>query len=265
MGEMVDFTGLSPYEADAVNGQIGNARGCSSQWITVWAPNLWPNDAKRWYDSFEKYFWQERYGAAGFREFTADCKKPDWYFDVDSGPVIAGFGASACAFGIGAARVNGRFDHSYPMSAEIIALSWPLPDGTLLIPRILSNKSDAPYLGEAGELFNFTRMPVAGVTIRPAGNLPKFIYFALAGYLLAGSVAISSSVITLRKHFKQIDKTFIPLAAIQFSIWSALIISGIIFLIARKPAIGVLLLLFIQFLPQSFAKQPAEKIEVVSE
>ena len=45
--------------------------------------------------------------------------------DVDSGPV-------------GAARANGRFDHAYPLSAEMLFACWPLPDGTLLFPRILS-------------------------------------------------------------------------------------------------------------------------------
>ena len=39
-GDFVDSTGLPPYMADAENGVIGKARGCSSQWMTVWAPDL---------------------------------------------------------------------------------------------------------------------------------------------------------------------------------------------------------------------------------
>ncbi len=53
--------------------------------------------------------------------------------DVDAGPVLAGHGFAACAFGIGAARANGRFNHAWPLSAEMLVTCWPLLDGTLAI------------------------------------------------------------------------------------------------------------------------------------
>ena len=46
---------------------------------------------------------------------------------MDAGPVIHGFGFAASGFGLAAARAHGRFDHAYPLSLEMIALSWPLP------------------------------------------------------------------------------------------------------------------------------------------
>jgi len=114
-GQLVDSTGLPPYYADSDSSSIGIARGCSSQWIVVWAPELWPDTAKEFYKNYEKYFWQKRWAAVGFREFPNGMCNSDWYFDVDSGPVVDGFGIAASAFGVGAARANGRFDHAYPL------------------------------------------------------------------------------------------------------------------------------------------------------
>jgi hypothetical protein len=250
-GELVDSTGLPPYEADAANGLIGNVRGCSSQWMTVWAPGLWPEDAKLWYKNFEEHFWQQHFTAVGFREFPKEDKKYNWHIDVDSGPVLAGFGASASAFGIGAARVNGRFDHAYPLGAELIALSCPLLDGSLLIPRVLSNKMDAPYLGEAAVLFNLTRMPPNGVVITKAGNLPFFVYIILTLYLLACLVAVFGAVFGLKKYRRQIGKTYVPLERVQFAVWLLLFAGGVIFVIMHKATMGILFLLLAQFLPRS--------------
>jgi len=49
--------------------------------------------------------------------------------DVDAGPVIDGYGISASAFGIGAARKNGRFDRAFPLTAEMVAIIGELPNG----------------------------------------------------------------------------------------------------------------------------------------
>jgi hypothetical protein len=48
---------------------------------------------------------------------------------VDADPVLAGHGVSACSFGIGAARKNGRFDRAYPLAAEMLASIGELPNG----------------------------------------------------------------------------------------------------------------------------------------
>ena len=74
------------------------------------APELWPQKAEHWYRLYEEHFWQHRWTAVGFREFPHGMKGKNWYADVDAGPVLAGHGISASAFGVGAAAVNGRFD-----------------------------------------------------------------------------------------------------------------------------------------------------------
>jgi len=53
-------------------------------------------------------------------------------------------GVAASAFGVGAARKNGRFDRAFPLAAEMLATVGELPNGVLAIPRLLSNLSDAP-------------------------------------------------------------------------------------------------------------------------
>jgi len=252
-GELLDSTGLPPYMAESDTGYIDIARGCSSQWMTVWAPELWPETAKQWYDNFDKHFWQEHWTAVGFREFTKETRRGDWYFDVDSGPVVAGFGVAAGAFGVGAARANGRFDHAYPLSAEVIAMSWPLPHGSLFTAQLLSNGSHAPYLGEAAILFTLTRTPPHGSQATKAGPLPIFVYFILFIYFAVGATLILATIINLKRRSKRQQKT-IPLAEAQFAIWAILILSAIVIIVTGRLSTGLLPILLAQLLPRGIKK-----------
>lgn len=251
-GDMVDSTGLPPYMADAESGHIGIARGCSSQWGIVWAPEIWPEYSQKLYGNFEKHFWQKRWTAVGFREFAKDEPNSDWYFDVDSGPVIAGHGVAASAFGLGAARANGRFDHAYPLAAEAIVLSWPLPNGTLAMPRFLSNMAHAPYLGEAAVLFTLTRKPAKGVEMITGGRLPLFTYLVLAAYLTAGIILLAGIFVRLKR--KKVLQKHIPFEKTQLAIWAILVTTGVFVYITRGGFIGLLLILLAQFLPKSFKR-----------
>jgi hypothetical protein len=249
-GKLLDITGLPPYMADAKSGYIDISRGCSSQWITVWVPQLWPNKAKQFYDNFEKHFWQRCWGAVGFREFTKQSMISNWYMDVDSGPVVAGFGSSATAFGLGAARVNGRFDHAYPLGAELIVASWLLPDCSLLIPRLLSNSTDAPYLGEAGILFVLTRVPHEGTVITKGGCLPPLVFCALALYAGIGFLLVLIALITLRRWKKRIAKDRLPYGILQVAVWISLSLIGVILCVTYELRYGLLLILLAQLLPR---------------
>jgi hypothetical protein len=249
-GKLLDTTGLPPYTADAYSGCTSISRGCSSQWITIWAPQLWPDKAKHFYDNFEKNFWQQRWGAVGFREFTKQSMISEWGTDVDSGPIVAGFGASATAFGLGAARANGRFDHAYPLGAELIVASWPLPDGTLLIPRLLSNAADAPYLGEVGALFVLTRVPAEGTVITKGTYLPPLVFCSLALYAGCGLLLILASWHSLRRWKKRIAKGQLPHGNLQFVVWICLVLVGAIVCLTYEIRFGLLLILLAQLLPR---------------
>ncbi len=176
--------GLPPYAANAVLGTPFDAsRGCSNSYMTLAAPSLWAEPAREWYRLYEQHFWQRDFLAAGFREFPKGPRSREWHFDVDAGPVLRGIGFAASSFGVAAARRNGRFDHAYPLTMEMLAASWPLPGGRLLIPRLVSDGEHAPLLGEAGILYQLAASPAPGTLTRHhRGPLPAIVFVFLAIY-----------------------------------------------------------------------------------
>ncbi len=187
IGNRADPLGLPPYAASSTTGApLGMARGCSNSYVCLFGPELWPSQSSRWYQSYSTHYWNEELTAVGFREFPKNYDQRDWWMDIDAGPVLAGHGFAACAFGVGAARVNGYMEHAYPLSTELLALSWRLPDGTLAGPRLLSNLADAPHLGEAAILFNLTRVPDDGVKVVRGGTIPIFVFIVLVIQWVAG-------------------------------------------------------------------------------
>lgn len=256
----LDPRGLVPYFSDARSGlPLDFTRGCDNSYVALSAPDIWPDQARQWYDLYAKYFWQERAGCAGFREFPEDVAGNQWYLDVDSGPVWDGFGCAACAFGVGAARVNGHFEHAWPLTAEMIVTSWPLPDGTRLLPRLLSNAADAPYLGEAGILFNLTRMPHDGIEVKTGGTLPNFAIIFLTMQLGVGLLLTAATVRSLRQWRKNHASLYAPLPRLQISIWISLIVIAIGCMTIGKPLIALVILLGSQFVPRfKKVKQPTE-------
>jgi hypothetical protein len=183
VGDMADPLGLVPYRVDVSSGREEQlSRGIGNSWVSVYATDLWPDLARDWYARYERSFWQDHGWAAGFREYPRGSREGEWLTEVDAGPVLDGFGTSASAFGIAAARRNGRFDQAYTLSAEMLAVSWPLPDGTLLGPRLLSHAAAAPYLGEAGLLYFLTVQPAERLPIVKGGHAAGLVYVALALY-----------------------------------------------------------------------------------
>ncbi len=199
-GHHLDARGLVPYRVDADTGlHFQPSRGVGNAFVSLHAPDLWPEAAAGWYERFEAYFWQERWWAEGFREFPKDLKGYDWLYDVDAGPVISGFSMAGSAFGIAAARKNGRFDHAYTLTAEALAVSWPLPDGTALLPRILSGAADAPYLGESAILYFLTVSPADGVPLTAGGHLSGLVFLALLLYFGIGLLVPLLSLLSIRR------------------------------------------------------------------
>lgn len=200
-GARIDaHTGLPHWIADPESGRgTGGARGVGIAFMLIWAPELWPETAQEWYDRYAAHFWQEGAMVAGFRERSQGLLWGEWFMDVDAGPVLAGYGTATSAFSIAAARANGRFDHAYPLSAEAIVASWPLPNGTPLTPRLLSDLSNAPYVGEAALLFSLTRRPVIEADAGENGKLPRIVHLAVLLYLTAGGLCILLSVRSVRR------------------------------------------------------------------
>ena len=256
-GDRLDpATELPPYLAYSFDGHpLGPPRGCSNSYVTTFGPEVWPDAARGWYALYEKYFWQHRLRAVGFREWPRGTPHGEWYMDVDSGPVIAGYGTAACAFGIGAARTNGRFDHSWSLVAEALVTSWPLPGGVLAGPRILSNATDAPYLGEAAMLFNFTRQPLSGFPDVTGGELSACVYIALFSYLAAAGVLFLAAWLSIRRWMRRPERV-VPFEKAQFVAWWALTLASAPALLLGFWRAGLVSLLLAQFLPAPKLRMP---------
>jgi hypothetical protein len=258
-GDQLDRRGLVVYFADSSSGQPESpTRGCDNSYVSLFAPDLWPEQAHQWYDLYSKYFWQERWTCAGFREFPNDLPGNDWYCDVDSGPVWGGFGCAACAFGVGTARVNGHFEQAYPLTAEMLVTAWPLPDGTRLLPRLLSNAADAPYLGEAALLFNLTRTPAPGVVITTGGSLPGFVLIFLLIQTGIGLLLLGLAVRSVCQWRKQPATWKISGPQIQFWIWTGLMAAGVICLCLHHRPVTLLCLVCAQLFPRVTKEKPAK-------
>jgi len=254
-GQALDPRGMVPYFASASLGEpLGPSRGCANSYVSLFAPEIWPEQARKWYDLYARYFWQETWTCAGFREFPNDLPGNNWDLDVDSGLVLKGFGCAACAFGVGAARVNGHFEHAYPLTAEMLVTSWPLPNGTRYLPKALSNAADAPCLGEAAILFNLTRLPVEG-TIKTGGSIPKFVLIVLAMQYGFGLVMLMAPIISFRQWHKHHIPMILRQPETQFGIWVGLLVACAVCLLCHKTLLALLFLACAQFIPKYTRKR----------
>jgi hypothetical protein len=245
-------TGLPAYIADSKTGEgHGSARGVGVSFMLTWVPELWPETTKNWYSNYEAHFWQEGWLVVGFREFPKGQTNRDWFFfDVDAGPIIAGYGTAASAFGVGATRTNKRFDHAYPLSAEALVVSWPLLDGTLLGPRLLSNLSDAPYIGEAALLYNLTRQPLLEDGVTGMSPLPFSVYAAQFMYFGIGIFLVGWKVVGVSRWKRYSVNVYLNRPNQRFSIWLTLFIGGLIAMVLRIPTLGMLFLIIAQYIPR---------------
>jgi hypothetical protein len=199
---IADSHGLPPYNVMAPTGsQLQPSRGCGNSFALIATPNLWPEQSTDWYRRYVDQFWQERNGLVGFREFAKDTPASMEFMDVDSGPVIWNYGVAASAFGVGTARAQGDMERAAPLTAEMLVSSWPLPNGTLLMPRILSDSIDAPYVGEAGILYCLTR-PIPPGTVPADGIMTPFVWLVLLGYFGLSIFLLLPMVMLARESYK---------------------------------------------------------------
>jgi hypothetical protein len=256
-----ESTGLPAYVVNSKTGRAeDSARGVGISYMLIWAPEIWPETARDWYGKFEKYFWKQNKWIAGFREFPPSVDLKRFIFlDVDSGPVVGGYGAGASAFGIGATRAMGRFDHAYPLAAEAIAGSWPLPNGTLLFPRALSNMSDAPYLGEAALIFALSRKTIETNIVPANGMLPWVVYIEIILFLCLGIYIVISTLYRTKKGYKLSDKYHFPWPKAQVIVWLILFIVSLITITLINVIIGLIILLISQMIPFRINKRYISK------
>lgn len=197
-------TGLPAYLVDWQTGEPWQpARGVGQSTMLAFAGELWPGHTSAWFARYQEQFWQERFGIAGFREFRRGRLDHFYEFEIDAGPMVLGYGVGASALGLAAARANNRADLAVALAAEGLALAWQTPDGRMLGPRLLSNLSDAPYLGESALLFIMSRpMPERASAPQP---VPAIVWWALSLGWLASLTFLVSGVRRLWQLWRRAD------------------------------------------------------------
>jgi hypothetical protein len=252
---------LPPYSASSSTGSpTSEARGCGNSYMCLTAPELWPVQAKQWYALYDKFFWQERITAVGYREFPKDVPRSDWMMDVDAGPVIAGHGVAASAFGVGAARRNGRFDRAYPLAAEMVATMGELPNGVLVIPRLLSNLSDAPLLGEAAILRQLSIQPANGFPEKSGGSIPAYVYIVVISVFLLGVWLILHAIGKFKQGLRPLEPDVLA-PDFQVIVWFCLLFGSAVTFWLGRGLIGIAFVLGAVILPIVKRKKAPQGVE----
>jgi hypothetical protein len=201
-GPLKAAEGLPAFQADAYSGRIvQGARGCANSGILLFAAELDPAVAAQWYDAYQRNFWKDTGWIAGFTEMARDARDP--FQDVDSGPVLFGIGSVATAFGIGAAKTVGRFDHAAPLTLQTIAGSWPTPFG-FLVPGLMGRLMAQSWsLGEVALLFSMTRPTYVPARVPFTGPTPPMVWLLLAAYAGAGTFFIGFELLSWYRLFRR--------------------------------------------------------------
>ena len=197
-GPLKAAEGLPAFQADSRSGYIiQGARGCGNSGILLFASELDPEIAGRWYNAYDKNFWKDTPWCVGFTE--KPLQSQDDFMDVDSGPVIFGIGSVALAFGIGASKTVGRIDRAAPLTMETVACSWPTPFG-FLIPGLMGRLAAQSWsLGEVAILFSMTRPTLAAETVPFEGHAPPIVWILFCVYAGAGTFFIWFEIRSLRR------------------------------------------------------------------
>jgi len=125
----------------------------------------------------------------------------------------------------------------------------PMIDGSLLVPRTLSNLTDAPFTGEAIILFNFTRRPKPGVQIiTKNGQTPGTVYVIFA--TLGLTAALLFALITRRVRMR-LRRRYSPIRfpTAQLVLWLVIVLIGLILLYSSQIFAFALVVILTQFLP----------------
>lgn len=252
---------LPPYSANADPGTpSSDSRGCGNSYMCLTAPELWPEQAKAWYGFYDAAFWQEHSVTVGYREYAKDIPNSEWTMDVDAGPVIAGHGVAANAFGIAAARRNGRFDRAYPLTTEMVATIVELPNGALAIPRLLSNVSDAPLLGEAAILWQLSMQPENGFPVKTGGTIPAYVYLVIGGLLLFGLWRALAAVKNFRSSFRPSEDVILA-PKLQMILWVIFMLASAAAFLMHHNMIGLIVLVIGAMLPATRRKKAPKGTE----
>lgn len=183
-------TGLMPSFTFANGAPRDVPRGCALSWSLAVLPELDPEFARDQWNAYKKHFSSCALGVCLFREYPRGSNRK---MDADSGPIAFGFGMSATAFALAAARANGDVE----MAASLQRLG-----DTLGLP--LWTWSGRRYLFGAAPLFDVFSVWVSTVYMGPTASPSGFsiLPLALIAFVLISTAlllrSIKQSVLALR-------------------------------------------------------------------
>ncbi len=100
-------------------------RGCANDWLVIFSRGFAPQLTSQWWEEYKKLYKRKAALFSAFREYPLNRSFPA---DADSGPILGGYGASASAFGIIAARSMGdgltwlQLSYSHWLVEQLISL-----------------------------------------------------------------------------------------------------------------------------------------------
>lgn len=251
----LDERGLVPFTVELPSGKPdGPSRGIGMSYVLIYAPELYPELARQWYNLYEKCFWQDNWLASGWREYPRDLAGKQWLMDPDSGPVIKGFSPAGCAYGIAAARVAGRYDHAWTLAAQALVTGWPLPGNGWAGAKLLSaiSRDHAPYLGEVNLLFIYTQPSRPGAPIVTGGHFTFLVWLGLGIAWGGGALLVWLAV----RQIRRAGSRQAPYERVQFALWCALFVVAVILALTGQTRAAWIALLATQFLPRYRAAKP---------
>jgi hypothetical protein len=135
------------------------------------------------------------------------------------------------------------------------AVSLELPNGALAVPRLLSNLSDAPLLGEAAFLWLLTIQPEAGFPVKTGGNIPVLAWVVPAALMVTGALLVLLAATRFQKSRKVPEPTFTG-AKLQIVIWLTFLLAALICWLVGHGLFALLLVMCALLFPTWRTKIP---------
>ena len=135
-----------------------------------------------------------------------------------------------------------------------------LPNGALAIPRLLSNLSDAPLVGEAAILWQLSVQPEKGFPVKTGGAVPPYVYVVLGVMLLFGIWRVIQSIENFRDTWRPSDERILA-PKFQAAVWAAFMVGVILAFCLRHELIGLALLVVGAMLPATKRKKTPKGTE----
>jgi hypothetical protein len=130
----------------------------------------------------------------------------------------------------------------------MLITTWELPTGVLAAPRILSNVSDAPFLGEAAILWLLSIQPESGFPIKTGGAIPPYVYVVAVSMLVLGTWLVLQASWKFRQARRGPEpEVWAPQA--QLGAWGFLVLGSVVSFWLGYGLIGMAMLLIAVMLP----------------